>query len=84
MRGYPPTIFAQVFILLDLHLRSSVGPRRRTDSGDPAQTKPTQRPLRAQRTLRNGPPSVSASPGAVEKELDCPFVRKDRDWKCVW
>ena len=28
--------------------------------------------------------SAPASPGAVEKEVGCPFIRKDRNWEYGW
>jgi hypothetical protein len=56
MMGGTPHDFVQVFILLDLHLRSSVCPRRGTDSGDPDQTKPTQKPPRTENTDKRPAP----------------------------
>ena len=67
------------------HLGEITGP---SGTNETTQRPPRHREHReARRTLGSSiwtRTSAAANPGTLEKEVGCPFIRKDRDWKCAW
>ena len=89
---HPPIYFVQVFILRDFRLTSSMCPRRGINRmirtrrnlhrGHRGTEDTEKHPARG--SSLGIKTSAPASPGAVEKEVGCPFIRKDRNWECAW